>query len=76
MKLTTVQQELTKLTPERFNAIRQQYLAIADNLRPLMTELVKADLDNGGNGDALLDEHLIVREIVTLFDKLQIGNHI
>jgi hypothetical protein len=76
MKLTTVKSELAKLSPERFNAIRQRYYAIADNLRPLMTELEMADLNNGGNGDALLDEHLIVCEIVTLFDKLKIGSHI
>jgi len=76
MSKPTVKSELSKLSPERFSTIRQQFYAIADNLRPLLTELEMADLDNGGNGGPLIDEHLLLCEIVTLFDKLKIGSHI
>jgi hypothetical protein len=52
------------------------YFAIGDALPQLAEELEFADLDNGGNGGPLIEDHLIVCEMMELFDKLQIGKHV
>ena len=76
MNKPTVKSELSKLSPKRFNTNRQQFYAITDNLRPLLAELEMADLDNGGNGGPLIDEHLLLCEALEIFEKLKIGKHL
>ena len=72
---TAVKAELKKLDPKRFTLIRQMFYQVADALPQLAEELEFADLDLGGEGGPLIDEHLMVCEVIEAFRKLKIGKY-
>lgn len=69
----TIGTELVRLSPDAREHIRKAYYAIADNLKPLADSLEMADLERGGKGGPLINEHLIVCEMLAAFEKLTVG---
>ena len=81
MTLKTVETELKKLNPKRFNLIREFYFKVADSLPQLAEELEFADLDIGeGDPDMeagpLLDQHLIICEMMEAFKRIELGKYV
>jgi hypothetical protein len=52
------------------------FYQVADALPQLAEELEFADLDLGGDGGPLIDEHLMVCEVIEAFRKLKIGKYL
>jgi len=69
----TVKTELQKLDPRRYQLVREFYYKVADALPQLAEELEFADLDTGGHGGSLIEQHLIVCEMMDTFNKLELG---
>lgn len=67
---TNLTSELQKLDRQRYHLIRQFYYQVSDALPQLAEELEFADLDNGGHGGPLIEQHFIVCEMLDLFKKL------
>jgi hypothetical protein len=71
-----VKAEIKKLDPGRITLIRQMFYQVADALPQLAEGLEFADLDLGGEGGPLIDEHLMVCEVIEAFRKLKIGKYL
>ncbi|TWU38638.1 hypothetical protein [Novipirellula artificiosorum] len=64
---------MKKLDPATYQDIRESYYRIADNLRPLVDALEKADVDHGGPAGPLLEEHYIFCEMLDQLKKSILG---
>ncbi|WP_442511730.1 hypothetical protein SH528x_003443 [Novipirellula sp. SH528] len=71
-KAAALRSEMKKLDPATYQDIRESYYRIADNLRPLVDALEKADADLGPNGP-LLEEHYIFCEMLDRLNKSYLG---
>ncbi|XZE56672.1 hypothetical protein SH139x_002796 [Planctomycetaceae bacterium SH139] len=71
-KAAALATEMKKLDAETYQEIRQSYNKIADELRPLVDALEKADADLGPNGP-LLEEHYIFCEMLERLNKSLLG---
>ena len=71
----TVKSELTRLDAKRTNLLREFYYKVADALPQLAEELEFADLDLGGKGGPLLEQHLAVCEMLVAFKRVELGKH-
>lgn len=71
-KAAALATEMKKLDAETYQEIRQSYYKIADELRPLVDALEKADADHGPNGP-LLEEHYIFCEMLDRLNKSLLG---
>lgn len=72
----TVQGELKQLDARRASLVREFYYKVSDALPQLAEELEMADLDLGGDGGPLIDQHLIVCEMLAAFKQLELGKHL
>ncbi|MGV3483352.1 MAG: hypothetical protein ACO1RT_02910 [Planctomycetaceae bacterium] len=61
------------MDPAQAQEIREAYYRIAENLRPLVTALEAADLDNGGPEGPLLEEHYIFCQLLEKIDESALG---
>jgi hypothetical protein len=61
------------MDPAQAQEIREAYYRIAENLRPLVTALETADLDNGGPAGPLLEEHFIFCQLLEKLDESALG---
>ncbi|TWU38573.1 hypothetical protein [Novipirellula artificiosorum] len=61
------------LDPEAYQEIRRSYYKIAEELRPLVDALEKADVDHGGPAGPLLEEHYIFCEMLDQLKKSVLG---
>jgi hypothetical protein len=71
-KVAALRTEVQKLDADTYQEIRQSYCKIADELRPLVEALEKADADLGPDGP-LLEEHLIFCEMLDRLNKSLLG---
>jgi len=71
-KVATLRTEMEKLDPATYQDIRESYYQIADNLRPLVDALEKADAELGPDGP-LLEEHYLFCEILDRLKKSYLG---
>ena len=71
-KVAALRTEMRKLDPETYQEIRQSYYKIAEELRPLVDALEKADADLGPDGP-LLEEHYIFCEMLDRLNKSLLG---
>ncbi|XZE55933.1 hypothetical protein SH139x_001982 [Planctomycetaceae bacterium SH139] len=71
-KASTLATEMKKLDAKTYQEIRQSYYQIADELRPLVDALERADADLGPNGP-LLEEHYIFCEMLDQLNKSLLG---
>jgi hypothetical protein len=71
-KAAALATEMKKLDAETYHEIRQSYYKIADELRPLVDALEKADAHLGPNGP-LLEEHYIFCEMLDQLNKSLLG---
>ena len=71
-KVAALRTETRKLDPETYQEIRQSYYRIAEELRPLVDALEKADADLGPDGP-LLEEHYIFCEMLERLNKSLLG---
>ena len=69
----TTKTELKKLDNRRAELIRKFYYQVADALPQLAEELEFADLDLGGEGGPLIEEHLAVCEMMEAFRRVTVG---
>ena len=69
----TTKTELKKLDNRRAELIRKYYYQVADALPQLAEELEFADLDLGGEGGPLIEEHLAVCEMMEAFLRVTVG---
>ena len=72
----TIGTELVRLSPQGRTVIKNAFYGVADHLKPLADVLEMADLERGGKGGPLLEQHLIVCQMLELFDKLTIGRFV
>ena len=72
----TIGYELVRSSPEGRNKIRNAYYGVSDHIRTLANVLEMADLERGGKGGPLLEQHLIVCQMLELFDKLTLGHFV
>lgn len=63
---------MKKLDADTYQAIREDFYRIADNLKPLADALEIADADIGPEGP-LLDEHYIFIQMYDLLRKSELG---
>lgn len=73
-QLKTVESEMKRLDPKRFHSIRDFYYDLAAALPQLAEELELADLDLGGEGGPLIEQHLILCQMMETFKKITIGS--
>ncbi|TWU62275.1 hypothetical protein [Crateriforma conspicua] len=71
--IANLRTEMSKLDPDTYQRIREDFYRIADNLQPLADALEKADADLGGDAGPLLDEHYIFAQMVDLLRKSNLG---
>ena len=71
-KVAALRTEMRKLDPETYQEIRQSYYKIAEELRPLVDALEKADAELGPDGP-LLEEHYIFCEMLERLNKSLLG---
>jgi hypothetical protein len=69
----TTKTELKKLDNRRAELIRKLYCEVACALPQLAEELEFADLDLGGEGGPLIEEHLVVCEMMEAFRRVTVG---
>ena len=72
----TVASELKRLDNRRANLLREFYYKVADALPQLAEELEFADLDLGGDGGPLIEQHLAVCEMMEAFKRVELGKHL
>lgn len=71
-KAAALATEMKKLDAETYQEIRRSYYKIAEELRPLVDALEKADADLGANGP-LLEEHYIFCEMLDRLNNSLLG---
>lgn len=72
----TIGTELVRLSPQGRTVIKNAFYGVADHLKTLADVLEMADLERGGKGGPLLEQHLIACQMLELFDKLTIGRFV
>ena len=72
----TVKSELSQLDPRRAHLVREFYYKVADALPQLAEELEFADLDLGGEGGPLIEQHLAVCEMMEAFKRVELGKYL
>ncbi|TWU28039.1 hypothetical protein [Novipirellula artificiosorum] len=72
-RATELRTAILTLDPETYQEIRRSYYKIAEELRPLVDALGKADVDHGGPAGPLLEEHYIFCEMLDQLDKSILG---
>lgn len=72
----TIGTELVRLSPQARTAIRNAFYGISDHIQTLADALEMADLERGGKGGPLIEQHLIVCEMLAAYDKLSIGRFV
>ena len=74
--MNEIQTAIKQLPAQRAALIREFYYQVADALPQLAEELEFADLDLGGEGGPLIEQHLIVCEMLAAFKKLDLGKYL
>jgi hypothetical protein len=64
---------MQNLDPATYQAIREDFYRIADNLKPLADALEKADAKQPQTAGPLLDEHYLYLQMYDLLNKSQLG---
>ena len=72
----TTESELKQLDPRRASLIREFYYKVEDALPQLAEELEFADLDLGGDAGPLLEQHLVICEMMTLLNRVDVGKYL
>jgi len=64
---------MQNLDPATYQAIREDFYRIADNLKPLADALEKADAEQAETAGPILDEHYVFIQMYDLLCKSQLG---
>ncbi len=74
--MSAVSDQLDQLDGRRRELLRKFYYRVSDALPQLAEELEFADLDLGGDGGPLIEQHLVVCEMLQAFKRLELGEHL
>lgn len=71
-----IKSELDQLDALRRLLLRELFYRVADSLPLLADELEFADLDLGGEGGPLCEQHLAVCEVLEAFKRVELGKYL